>query len=518
MSESQGEGQLSASHLRQQSNQVAWVILGVVLAFLVAMMAGLVPRPGEHAPAEVSSGHGVAAAAEGFVPAYWAVIPFVGILLSIAVLPLIPATSHWWEHNKNKLTVALILSVVTLAYYGFLHPGGVPDHLLESGTSVAGWSTIKAVFVNAILSEYVPFIILLFSLYVISGGINLKGDLPAHPGTNCLFLGAGAVLASLIGTTGSAMVFIRPLLATNAERRNKVHTVIFFIFIVCNAGGLLLPIGDPPLFLGYLRGVPFLWTLRLWPYWLAANGALLLLYFIWDTIAYRREPSRSIALDESRVQPLRLTGKINLLLILGVVFSVGLIVPGEPFLGTGFVPPLFFREAVMLLFVVASLRLTEASARYWNRFNYTAIAEVAALFFGIFICMQVPIEILHARGPSLGLSSPLAFFWASGGLSSFLDNAPTYVVFFETAISLPVQTGVGLLTLAGGREIMLPFLTAVSLGSVLMGANTYIGNGPNFMVKSIAEQSGVKMPSFFGYMGYSIGILVPIWIVFSFVL
>jgi Na+/H+ antiporter NhaD/arsenite permease-like protein len=399
-----------------------------------------------------------------------------------------------------------------------MHPGGLENHFSHASNSHQGWDTINAVFSNAILVEFVPFIVLLFSLYTISGGINLRGDLPARPEVNCAFLTMGALLASFIGTTGAAMLLIRPLLSTNAERRYKVHTVVLFIFVVCNCGGLLLPIGDPPLFLGYLRGVPFNWTLRLWPYWLTVNLALLAIYYVWDRIAYTREPIRAIVRDEAEIRPLKLSGKKNVLFILGVVLAVAFVVPGNPFPGTHTETPPFFREMLMLIFVLASLLLTRPEVRFWNRFDYHAIVEVAALFSGIFLCMQVPVEILNSQGSSLGINSAGAFFWATGILSSFLDNAPTYVVFFETAVGMSSGTMGPVIELIRGSVILEEYLVPISLGAVFMGANTYIGNGPNFMVKSIAEQSGVKMPSFFGYMLYSLLILTPLFVVITIIL
>ena len=432
-------------------------------------------------------------------PSLWSIIPFVGLLLSIAILPLVRATAHWWESNRNRLIVALAFGVVTLGYYGL------------------AYDTTKALAVleHAVVAEYVPFIVLLFSLYVISGGICLRGDLAAHPVTNTAFLAVGALAASLIGTTGASMLLIRPLLQTNAERKHVKHTVIFFIFLVSNVGGCLLPVGDPPLFLGYLKGVPFFWTLCLWKEWAFAVGTLLVLYYLWDTLAYRHEGVADIARDETERTALTLAGKPNLVLLLGVVLCVAFIKPGEEFLGLGFNAFPFMRELVMLALVIASLRLTSNTIREANQFNYHAILEVAALFIGIFICMQAPIEILRASGESLApyLSSPARFFWATGALSTFLDNAPTYVVFFETAASMTRDDAPGVLRLMDGTSIVPAMLTAISLGAVFMGANSYIGNGPNFMVKSIAEQSGVKMPSFFGYMAYSVGILIPLFLV-----
>jgi len=448
---------------------------------------------------------GVHAPPQGYaIPPIWACIPFVAILLSIALLPLIPSTAHWWEQNRNRLAVSLVLAAVTLLYYGFVHPMTY-DH--TTGQTFTGLASVQHVLEHAILIEYIPFIVLLFSLYVISGGIALRGDLVAHPSTNTAFLAAGGALASFIGTTGASMLLIRPLLQTNRERRHKVHTVVFFIFVVSNCGGLLLPIGDPPLFLGYLRGVRFLWTLNLVWEWLVVCGALLIIYFLWDRVAYRKETPADHRRDETQVTRLTLTGKINFLYLVGIVLCVGLIDPNKKFPGTDFTPFPFMRELFMLFLVWLSRRTTDKNIYRLNNFDYHAITEVAVLFVGIFVCMQVPIEILHQKGGDLGLQEPWHFFWSTGILSAFLDNAPTYVVFFETARVLP--SGSHAVEITGGT-INAELLTAISLGAVFMGAMTYIGNGPNFMVKSIAEQRGVRMPSFFGYMLYSCAVLLPL--------
>ena len=323
------------------------------------------------------------------------------------------------------------------------------------------------VLANAILGEFLPFIILLFSLYTICGGIRIEGDLPAHPRTNCAFLAAGAVLASFIGTTGAAMLLVRPLLETNRERKNVHHTVIFFIFIVCNCGGLLLPLGDPPLFLGYLLGVPFLWTAMLWKEWLFVNGCLLVIYYLWDHFwCYPHESPASIARDEGRVHRLRIGGLWpNGLLLVGAILSVALLGPGKPIPGTSWHPWLYLREIAQLALVALSLLLGSEHLRRANRFNYHAIAEVAALFFGIFICMQPPLQILAVEGPNLGMSAPWHYFWATGGLSSVLDNAPTYMVFFEAGKSLTESAGLSP-AVAGVAERL---LVAISLGSVTDG-------------------------------------------------
>lgn len=460
---------------------------------------------GEHA-AETEQHHEI-------VPSLFWSLPFVLLLLCIAILPLIQATEHWWHKNESKLLVALALGALTLLYYALRGYGFSHGH----EPSAPGLATSWAVLLTA-LHEYVPFIVLLFSLFVISGGIRVTGDLPAHPATNAAFLAIGAFLASFIGTTGASMLLIRPLLQTNRERKYVVHTVVFFIFLVSNVGGCLLPIGDPPLFLGYLKQVPFLWTLwNLWVDWLVMVLFLLVVYYIMDHILYRREGAPEITADESQIEPVRVTGLVNIPLLVAVVFCVGTLDPGKPFLGTGWHPFPLLREGLQILLAGLSLYLTDKTIRRANEFNYYPIAEVACLFIGIFITMQVPIEILRATGDRLGLTTPEQFFWATGLLSSFLDNAPTYVVFFETAGSLHV-TGHTMLTgvATATGEISNKLLIAISLGSVFMGANSYIGNGPNFMVKSIAEQSGVKMPSFFGYiLFYTLPILIPSFIIFT---
>ncbi len=449
-------------------------------------------------------------------PPLWTVLPFAVLLGVIALLPLIPATAHWWESNLHRFYIAAALATVTLLYYLFVHAQPIHGHwpaahLVTLSTRGPNLSLAANVFANAILSEYIPFMVLLFSLYTISGGIRIEGDLPAHSLTNTAILAVGSLLASFIGTTGAAMLLVRLLLETNRERKHVKHTVIFFIFVVCNCGGCLLPLGDPPLFLGYLMGVPFLWTWVLWKAWLFINVALLIIYFLLDHYwYYPRERAEDIVRDETRRHRVRFGGVWpNALLLLGVVFAIATLGPRKAFPGTDWQPWLYLREAVQLGLVAISLAWGNGHARRANRFNYAAILEVAALFFGIFICMQPALQILEVEGPNLGLIHPWQYFWATGGLSSFLDNAPTYVVFFHTAKAYSLQNN--LAPLVAGVEQTL--LIAVSLGSVFMGANTYIGNGPNFMVKAIAEEAGVAMPSFFGYMLYSLAILIPLFVV-----
>jgi Na+/H+ antiporter NhaD/arsenite permease-like protein len=487
---------------------------------LVAAQAGHHPADhgGDHAP---SAGEPAAAQdddhdhaahhAAGAAPPLFTVIPFVILLGMIAVLPLVPSLAHWWEHNSSKLLVAAILAAVTVGYYLFAHAQPVELHFPSHGVvpppaSGPAWGVAGTVLVNALCAEYLPFIVLLFALYTITGGVRIQGDLEATPTVNAAFIGIGALSASLIGTTGAAMLLIRPLLETNRQRRHVVHTVVFFIFLVCNCGGCLLPIGDPPLFLGYLQGVDFLWTLSLWKPWFFVNAAVLAVYWLWDTfLAHPQESNRDLSRDERSEGRLRIEGLWpNLLLMAGVIVAVALLDPSKTFPGTDWHPWIYLREATLLALVGLSLLLGSADVRRRNGFTYGAILEVAALFVGIFICMQPALAILNERGGELGITSPRGFFWVTGALSSVLDNAPTYLVFFKTAQALPTEAGA--VTMAG---VEVGRLAAISLGAVFLGAMTYIGNGPNFMVKAIAEQAGVKMPSFFGYVLYSCGILLP---------
>jgi Na+/H+ antiporter NhaD/arsenite permease-like protein len=408
-----------------------------------------------------------------FVPAVWWTAPFAAMLLCIAVLPL--AAPHLWESNIRKLGLSALLGLPVLILYAVNHPAALV-HTAE---------------------EYFSFIVLLGSLFVVSGGILITGDLQATPRVNTAFLATGAVLASLIGTTGASVVLIRPMLSTNHERRHVVHTIVFFIFIVSNTGGCLTPLGDPPLFLGYLRGVPFTWTLRLWPHWLLVNALLLFIYYLWDRRAHASETRPAVALDRAHIRPLRMSGLGNVGLLVLVVASVALL-------------PFPAREIAMLVLSAISLATTAKAVHKSNRFTFHPIAEVAALFAGIFVTMLPALDILHAHGAALGLATPRQFFWATGLLSSFLDNAPTYLTFLTVAQSLGLPAEVVGVT----HEVLI----AISAGAVFMGANTYIGNGPNFMVRAIAEERGVPMPSFGGYMLYSGAVLIPCFVLVTFVL
>jgi Na+/H+ antiporter NhaD/arsenite permease-like protein len=506
---------MTESSTKSGGHGVAWALVSVIAIYIATAVAGypqyateLAVAGHEEHPAETQE-VAVEAAAHT-APPLWTITPFVLLLGAIAVFPLLHQTEHWWESNLHRFYVAAGLAGVTLAYYALLHRAPVdihwPAHTAAPAVdSAVQTGFVKAVLINAILSEYVPFIVLLFSLYTIAGGIRIVGDLRADPLTNAAIMGIGGLLASLIGTTGAAMVLIRLLLETNSERKHVAHTVVFFIFIVCNCGGCLLPIGDPPLFLGYLQGVAFTWTLGLWPSWLTVNGLLILVYLLMDRFYfYDKESVRDVERDIERIRPLRIAGlKVNGPLLIGVVLAVALLDPNKAFPGTDWHAWMYLREVVQLALVAISLYFGHREVREKNNFNYGAIVEVAALFIGIFICMQPALQILSEQGTYIASKlSADGYFWASGTLSSFLDNAPTYLVFFKTA-QVP---GVGGPT-AGVPEAV---LVSISLGSVFMGAMTYIGNGPNFMVKAIAEKSGVKMPSFFGYMVYSCAILLPI--------
>ncbi|MCK6480206.1 MAG: sodium:proton antiporter [Planctomycetes bacterium] len=454
-------------------------------------------------PAALAQEHGGAEAASfwAHLPVAW-VLPFAAILLAIAILPL--ATPHFWESNRNK---GIVVGVLALPVFGMLLLEGQRTQLLHTGL------------------DYASFIILLGSLFVISGGVLVTGDIRATPRNNTVLLAIGGLLASLIGTTGASMLLIRPLLRINSQRKRTVHSVIFFIFVVSNVGGCLTPLGDPPLFLGFIKGVPFAWTLALWKEWAFMMAALLAIYFVVDTLHHRKEAPEDVRLDETRIEPIGVQGFLNLPLLCGVVACVAF-VPG---LDRG-VP---WRELGMVALAVLSMKTTAKPVREGNGFSFGPIVEVAVLFAGIFVAMIPALKILEARGSELGVREPWHFFWASGSLSSFLDNAPTYLTFCSVAVGLLHQMEPalretlsgenlgGLLTIdpakyPGPAALGVQLLTAVSLGSVFMGANSYIGNGPNFMVKAIAESQKVKMPSFFGYMAWSVGILVPLFVVVTF--
>ena len=431
---------------------------------------------------------------EQFVYSAWSMIPFGLMLLTIAIVPLI--AEHWWESNVHKLLVALVLGIPTAIC---LMTGGML-HELE----------------HQLFGDYIPFIILLLALYVITGGIHLAGDIQAKPWVNTTFLGLGWLLASVMGTTGAAMLLIRPLLTTNQQREHKVHTVLFFIALCANCGGLLTPLGDPPLFMLFLRGAEFGWFISLLPQWAFVGVVLLLAYFALDTYYYKKEHWTALSADVREHQPLSLHGKTNLIYLLGVILAVA-------FVHAGTIPEMaeegaslwlkYLREIILLMLIAMSLFTTKRNVRYdLNKYSWGPIIEVAVLFLGIFITMTPALAYLNANAASLGLSQTWQFYYATGALSSFLDNTPTAVAFHSIASGLtPDQMATfGSSVVAGVPELL---LQAICLGAVLFGAMTYIGYGPNFMVKAIAEESGVKMPSFFGYMfKFSLIVLLPVYI------
>jgi Na+/H+ antiporter NhaD/arsenite permease-like protein len=428
-------------------------------------------------------------------------IPFVGILLSIALLPLV--RPQFWHHHFGKVA----------AFWGlaFLLPFAA-----FRGVDLALYEVLTVA-----LTEYLPFIILLAALFVVAGGVRLKGTLVGTPVVNLGILLTGTVIASGMGTTGACMLLIRPLLRANENRRFRVHTVVFFIFLVGNIGGALSPLGDPPLFLGFLQGVSFFWPTRhLFLPMLVCSVVLLALYFALDTVLFRREHRLREVPPEARV-PFGLEGGINLLLLAGVIAAVlvsGVWRPGVD-LAVYHVPVALenlARDLALLAIIGLSWGLTSRDSRRLNDFNWFPIVEVGKLFAAIFLTIVPAIAILRAgRDGALaglvdlvggaGAPNNLAYFWLTGGLSSFLDNAPTYLVFFNIAGADPQH-------LMGEWAVT---LGAISAGAVFMGANTYIGNAPNFMVRSIAQERGVAMPSFFGYMAWSCGILLPLFGVVS---
>jgi Na+/H+ antiporter NhaD/arsenite permease-like protein len=430
----------------------------------------------------------------------WTALPFALLLLCIAILPL--AAPRFWDSNRNKGLVVLALGFPVAAYLPLAFGAAGVHRLIDCA------------------SEYVSFLALLGSLYVITGGIHVSGSLSGTPLLNTALLGIGALLANVFGTTGASVLLVRPLLRANEPRERKAHIIVFFIFVVSNCGGLLTPLGDPPLFLGFLEGVPFTWTLRLWLPWLIVNGALLAIFNVWDQIVFAREERERPGSQLEEVMehaPLRIGGKRNFGFLLGIVAVIAASGSG---LGTGGERwPFGIQESAMLAIAATAWWVTHHEHRRANRFDFAPIIEVAVLFAGIFVTMAPALLLLNARAPELGLREPWQFFWAAGLLSSFLDNAPTYLTFAATACGIagvPLEGRYLTDFLALGPESA-RVLSAIATGSVFMGANSYIGNGPNFVVKAIAEQNGVSMPSFFGYMAYSGAVLLPLFTVVTFV-
>ena len=423
----------------------------------------------------------------------WLVLPFVGMLLSVALLPLV--AGDWFGRHRSQALVAAAFGVPVIVYLLVVYRG----------------RGLEAVMTTA--ADYVSFIVLLAALFTIAGGIYVSGNLLGTPRSNVTLLLVGAVLANFVGTTGAAMILVRPVLRANSERTRRVHVVVFLIIVVCNLGGLLTPLGDPPLFLGFLDGVSFWWTLRLLPQWALAVGLVLAAFFFLDRYHYRREPAAALALDEADYVPLRVVGKLNIALLAGVVACV-LVSPQLAALGGALHVP-FVRELLMVGLAFLSLRYGPQRARHANHFAWRPMIEVGIVFAGIFASMLPTLAILRARGPELGLTSPWQYYWVTGALSSFLDNAPSYLTLGAAAQGYVGVSDMGGLmstqVVAGTSWSPAAFLAAISCGAVMMGANSYIGNAPNFMVRSIAEHHGVAMPHFFAYMGYAALVLLPVF-------
>ncbi|MBP8187196.1 MAG: sodium:proton antiporter [Comamonas sp.] len=436
----------------------------------------------------------------------WWAVPFAGLLLSIALMPLL--APNFWHHHFGKVTAAWSLAFL------------IPLVLIY------GMGAATANFVHALLGEYLPFVILLTALYVVAGGIYIRGSLTGTPGLNTAILAIGAVLASFMGTTGASMLLIRPLIRANAHRSRVVHVVVFFIFIVSNAGGSLTPLGDPPLFLGFLKGVDFSWTLlHIWPQALFLVSALLAIFFVLDSWLCKNDTNQLSAQPSNDArESLGFDGKINFVLlgvVVGLVLLSGMWKSGVALhiAGTDVGLPGMVRDVGLIVVALLSLVLTPKTVHANNQFGWGPMQEVAKLFAGIFLTIIPVIAMLKAGvdGPFAGIVRAVTnpdgtpnvamYFWATGVLSSFLDNAPTYLVFFNTAGGDPALL----------MTALAPTLVAISAGAVFMGANSYIGNAPNLMVKAIAEDRGVRMPSFFGYMLWSVGILVPLFIVMTFI-
>ena len=483
------------------SGLIFCLILGIALLASVEVSFGA---------DDAHHGHGV----DGAKLPIWSIIPFVGILLSIAIFPLV-LDSHFLVHHGGKMSLiwALAFAIPYLiafqgeAFYDILH---------------------------IYLIDYIPFIILLWGLFTVAGGILVRGTLRGTPLVNTLLLLIGTAIASWVGTTGASMLLIRPLIRANAYRQNKVHLVIFFIFLVSNIGGSLTPLGDPPLFLGFLHNVPFFWTTTaLFPHMLFISVILIVLFFVLDTFMFKREGG--VVPDDGTNEPIRVDGLFNLVFLLGIVAAVlmsGSFKWGEVnIFGVHVYWQNIARDVLIVVMGLLSLRFTPFSGelRQANEFSWEPIEEVAKVFAGIFMTIIPALAILKAgengelRGLIGAIKEPMHYFWITGILSSFLDNAPTYLTFFNTALGKLHLTEAMIPEILSGQLTgpehleFVKLLTAISVGAVFMGANTYIGNAPNFMVKAIAEQSGIRMPSFFGYMLWSVVILVPLFVIVTFV-
>lgn len=489
---------------RLASCLIVFVILGLILSFSTQVFGA----------DEEAQGH---YKVDGTKLPIWSIIPFVGILLSIALLPLL-FDSHFLVHHGGKMSLAwgLIFAIPYLIAYG-----GDAFH------------DILYIY----LIDYIPFIVLLWGLFTVAGGILVRGTLRGTPLVNTLLLLIGTAIASWIGTTGASMLLIRPLIRANEYRKSKVHLVVFFIFLVSNIGGSLTPLGDPPLFLGFLHGVPFFWTTTaLFPHMLFISVILIVLFFIIDTFMFKREGG--VVPDDGTNEPIRIDGLFNLIFLFGIIAAVlmsGTYKWGEiNIIGVHVYWQNIARDVLIVVMGLLSLMFTPFTGelRKANEFSWEPIEEVAKIFAGIFITIIPALTILGVgekgalSGLIVAIEQPWHYFWITGVLSSFLDNAPTYLTFYNTALGklhlveaqVPEILNTPIAELAvTEHQAFVRLLTAISVGAVFMGANTYIGNAPNFMVKAIAEQSGIHMPSFFGYMLWSVIILVPLFVVVTFV-
>lgn len=471
-----------------------------VICFITGLMCAILASPATAFAAEPS-----AHAVEVIVPPLWLCIPFAGLLMCIAVMPLVrPA---WWEsHQPHVVLICILAFVIPFTY---MYGGG---HAAET-------------VLECLIGDYLTFIVLLFGLFCVAGNITMEGDLAGSPRVNMILLTVGTLLSSLIGTTGASMLMVRPVIKMNAWRKRRAHIMVFFIFLVSNIGGCLTPIGDPPLLMGFSRGVPFFWSLHLFPV-LIFNMLVLLFLFYWiDRRAYCKDIATGRMPDISRPgTKISIKGLHNLVFLVMIVAAVilsgvlpelacfknadgtvkGIHIFGEVTLGF----PALIEIAIILLAAFLSFRTSSPEIRKKNHFTWGAIQEVAVLFVGIFITMQPALMILKSMGAELGLTEPLEMFWVTGALSSFLDNTPTYLVFLTTAGVMGFKNGI--MTVLG--TVPEGMLLAISCGAVFMGANTYIGNAPNFMVKAISDENGIRMPSFFGYMLWSLSVLVPVFL------
>jgi Na+/H+ antiporter NhaD/arsenite permease-like protein len=434
----------------------------------------------------------------------WLCIPFACLLLCIAVFPLVKP--EWWE--KNRPYAVILWSVLFIVPFAILF----------------GIGTAAETVLECVINDYLTFIVLLFGLFCVAGNIKVEGNLVGSPRVNVLLLGIGTLLSSWVGTTGASMLLVRPVIKMNSWRKSKAHIMVFFIFLISNIGGCLTPIGDPPLLMGFSRGVPFFWSLRLFPILIFNMVVLLIIFYLIDRHFYKKDLASGAMPEYDEKAPLlRIKGLHNLIFLVMIIAAVILsgVLPDVPFFQNAqgevlgitifrevtLTVPAIIEIVIILLAAFLSFKTTNPENRKQNHFTWGAIQEVAVLFIGIFITMQPALMILKSAGASLGLDQPFQMFWVTGALSSFLDNTPTYLVFLTTAGSMGFSSGVA--TTLG--MVPVKMLMAISCGAVFMGANTYIGNAPNFMVKSISDENGIKMPSFFGYILWSLCILIPVF-------